>query len=93
MSADVQRFAERTITAIAREQFRDAPVERQRLLSTEAMVANLEPWEYRALSTFLHDLVARKPLVGEAFAGHRMVLQALASDLLLAANEESGRAV
>lgn len=94
MTADADRFARDTLAEIGRSQFRPEPVANPRLGATEWSLSYLEPWEYRALAVFLSDLVKRYPLVGDAFTGHRMVLSALASDLISAANEEeAGRAV
>lgn len=93
MTADADRFVRATLAEMDRSQFRPDPVERPRLGSTEWSLAYLEPWEYRALAAFLADLVARAPLVGPSFSGHRMVLSALSHDLIIAANSEGTDAV
>jgi len=84
----VERFIEGYFRELDQSHFRDEPVERQRLISTEFCLANFETREFKYLASFLSDLVKRAPLNGPAFTAHRVLLQALAYDLRAAAEAE-----
>lgn len=75
-------WARRTLAEIERDSFRQEPTTRTpEVAETAWAIGTLSDEAVDRLATFIDSLTRRAPLAGPAWSAHRVVLEALVSDL------------
>lgn len=78
---DSRGFVSRTLSAIAEGSIRDDAPTNPELAETRWAVGRLSDESLERLAVFVNDLTRRAPLSSPLWMAHKMVLEALASDL------------